>query len=221
MSASETAEAHLDLVGGRLCLDFINTADSHASDHPEEHLTSYAELVAWSQRTNILSEEEGQLLLAEAAQRPIDALAILQEAGVFREVLFRIFLAALAGKTPGTDDLVIFNNTRAQALSRSEIAPTASGFAWHWKVSKQTLGWMLWPVALSAAELLLSPDLKQVRECSSPDCGWLFLDTSKNHTRRWCTMESCGNRDKARRHYQRKRQSVQTQARKPQVSDYS
>lgn len=70
------------------------------------------------------------------------------------------------------------------------------------------MGWMLWPITLSAADVLLSPDLHQLQECPGPGCGWLFLDTSKNHKRRWCTMEGCGNRAKARSQYQRKRQAL-------------
>ncbi len=209
MSTSGAAIEHLSIVGGRLCLDFINTVDDHASDHPQEYLTSYRELVAWGQCVTIVTEDEARHLLVEAAQHPAEAAATLEAAIRFREALYRIFLAALADEPPPPDDLGIFNAARAQALAHSEIVATAAGFAWHWIAENHDLDWILWPVALSAAELLLSPDLKEVKECGGPGCGWLFLDTSKNHTRRWCTMEGCGNRAKARTHYHRKRQSTQ------------
>ncbi len=209
MSASETTLEHLNLVGGRLCLDFINTVDWHLSDHPEEYLTSYATLVAWSQRARILTEEGARHLLAAAERHPAEAAAALQAAITFREALYRIFLAALANKPPTDDDLALFNAARAQALAHSAIAATSEGFAWRWMVDPQNLGWMLWPIALSAADVLFSPELKEIKQCGGPGCGWLFLDTSKNHSRRWCTMEGCGNRAKARSHYQRKRQSAQ------------
>lgn len=209
MSISETAAKDLQLAGGQLCLAFINTVDDHASDHPKEYLASYAELVAWSQHTNIITEAEARRLLEGASQRPDEAAAALAAAISFREALYRVFLAALSGTTLAADDLAAFNAMRAQALAHSEIAPAADGFAWHWTGNEQELVWMLWPVVLSAAELLLSSDLKEVKECGGPGCGWLFLDTSKNHTRRWCTMEGCGNRAKARGHYQRKRQHTQ------------
>jgi predicted RNA-binding Zn ribbon-like protein len=209
MSASETKIGELKLIGGRLCLDFINTADEHASHHPEEYLTSYAALVAWSRHVEIMSEEEAQQLLAEAQQRPDEAAETLAAAISLREALFRIFRAALEGKLPASADLAIFNDARADALAYSQIIATADGFAWRWLATGQNLGWMLWPVVRSAEDLLLSPDLKLVKECPGPDCGWFFLDTSKNHTRRWCTMDSCGNRAKFRRHYQRKRQHQQ------------
>jgi predicted RNA-binding Zn ribbon-like protein len=210
MEATETNAAQQKLVGGRLCLDFINTVDWHASEHPEEYLTSYQELVAWSLHASILNETEGQQLLTEAALRPDEANTTLAAVIAFREALYRIFLATLTETAPGADDLALFNATRAHALAQSEIAAADQGFVWRWKVGKDALDWMLWPITLSAADVLLSPDLRQLKECPGPDCGWLFLDTSKNHTRRWCTMEGCGNRAKARSHYQRKRQSAQT-----------
>lgn len=209
MSTSGAAIESLSFVGGQLCLDFINTADEHFSDHPLEYLTSYRELVAWSQRANIVTEDEAQRLLAAAEQDPAEAATALEAAVTFREALYRIIRAALAGSIPGSADLAAFNEARGEALAYSEIAATADGFAWRWLGSEQNLGWMLWPVVRSAADLLLSPDLQEVKECGGPGCGWLFLDTSKNHTRRWCTMEGCGNRAKARSHYQRKRRSVQ------------
>ncbi len=210
MDVTPSNAAQQSLVGGRLCLDFINTVDEHASAHPIEYLTSYTELVAWSQHAQVLTAAEGQQLLTGAARYPDEASATLAAAITFREALYRIFLAALAEETPATDDLAIFNAARAHALAHSEIAAVDNGFAWRWKVDTDDLGWMLWPITLSAADVLLSPDLRKLKECPGPGCGWLFLDTSKNHTRRWCTMEGCGNRAKARSHYQRKRQTTQT-----------
>jgi predicted RNA-binding Zn ribbon-like protein len=212
MSGTESA-AQQSLVGGRPCLDFINTVDWHASAHPIEYLTSYTELVVWSRHAQLLTEVESQQLLTRAARCPTDASTTLATAIALREALYRTFLATLAGESPTPDDLALFNAARAQALAHSEIATADKGFAWHWKANEEDLGWMLWPITLSAADVLLSPDLQQMKECPGTGCGWLFLDTSKNHTRRWCTMEGCGNRAKARSHYQRKRQSTQTDER--------
>ncbi|HEY7356400.1 MAG TPA: CGNR zinc finger domain-containing protein, partial [Ktedonobacterales bacterium] len=151
-------------------------------------------------------------------ERPAEAADTFQMAITFREALYRILLAAVTGKLPPDDDLAIFNAARAQALAHSAITAAAGSFAWQWNIDEDYLGWMLWPIIYAAAELLLSSELKKVKQCSGPDCGWLFLDTSKNHTRRWCSMEGCGNRAKARSHYQRKRQSAQAQAREVQPS---
>jgi predicted RNA-binding Zn ribbon-like protein len=209
MSVDEPAASHHALVGGRLCLDFTNTVDWHVGPRPQEYLNAYADLVAWSQHARLLDETYDQPLLAAAAAHPALATAVLQEAITFREALYGILLATLAQRSPDQPDLDVFNALRARALSHSQIASTGTGFTWRWAHDEQELGWMLWPLAHSAEELLLSPDLNQVKMCSGPDCGWLFLDTSHNHARRWCTMESCGNRAKARRHYQRTRQHPQ------------
>ncbi len=210
MNTTETAAGEQNLIGGQLCLDFINSLDNRRAVHPSEHLISYTELVAWCQHANILDAEEAAHLLAAAAAQPAEAAHVLEAAITFREAFYRILLAFLASKLPAEDDLASFNAARAQALAHSEIAATGEGFARRWNRSEQHLDRMLWPIIQAAEGLLLSPDLKLVKECSGPDCGWLFLDTSKNHTRRWCSMESCGNRAKARSHYQRKRQRAQT-----------
>jgi predicted RNA-binding Zn ribbon-like protein len=91
-------------------------------------------------------------------------------------------------------------------MESGQYGSSTTDFAWRWTADEQELEWLLWPLVRSAAALLVSPDLKKVKMCSGPECGWLFLGTSHNHARRWCTMESCGNRAKARRHYQRTRQ---------------
>ncbi len=207
----ESTAARQSLVGGRLCLDFINTVDERLLSQPEDHLASYPDLIAWGQHASVLTEAEAMQLLAEAAARPAEAARVLQSAITFREAFYRILLAFLANTPPAYDDLAIFNAARSQALAHSEIAAAAEGFTWRWRTAEDRLGWILWPIIQSAAELLLSSDLKELKKCSAANCGWLFLDTSKNHTRRWCTMEGCGNRAKARSHYQRKRQSAQGQ----------
>lgn len=213
MSGAETEGGEPNLAAAQHCLDFVNTVNDRLSDHAVDSLTSYAELAAWGQRAGIVNEAEASHLLAEAAAHVHEAASALQSAIAFREALYHTLLATLAGKLPEDDDLAILNATRAQALAHSEIVAKDEGFAWRWNISESNLGWMLWPIVRAAADLLLSPGLlKKVKECSSDDCGWLFLDTSKNHTRRWCTMEGCGNRAKSRRHYQRKRQGAQEQA---------
>jgi predicted RNA-binding Zn ribbon-like protein len=204
-------------MGGRLCLAFVDTVRWHLGQHPQECLTSYADLLAWCQRAQLLDEAQVQSLLAAAAARPDLAGAVLQQAISFREALYHVLLATVAQRPPDQVDLETVNAVRAQALSHSEIEFTSAGFAWRWAAPGQELGWMLWPLVRSAEELLLSPDLKLVKVCAGPDCGWLFLDSSQKRARRWCAMEVCGNRAKARRHYQRTRKH--TQASTDQAAD--
>jgi len=91
-----------------------------------------------------------------------------------------------------------------EALSRLEIRPSEDRFEWAWVLDANDLDRMLWPIVRSAAELLTSGDLRKVRQCAREGCDWLFVDASKNHSRRWCSMNMCGSRVKARRYYQRK-----------------
>jgi predicted RNA-binding Zn ribbon-like protein len=195
----------LKLLGGRLSLGFANTADWHASDHPVEFLTSYSDLVAWSQRVGILTDHQAQRLLKKAARRPEDTTAVLERAIALREAIYRIFSAISRGRPPQAADLATFNAELSRALAQSRIVSTAEVFVWDWTGAEEALDRMLWPVVHDAADLLTSEELYRVGQCADDRCGWLFLDTSRNRSRRWCSMEDCGNRAKARRHYERKR----------------
>ena len=205
MNEARTNADTLKLLGGRLSLDFANTADWHASDHPVEFLTSYSDLVVWSQHVGILTDHQAQRLLKKAARRPEDANAVLERAIALREAIYRIFSAISRGGPPQAADLAAFNAELSGALAQSRIVSTAEGFAWDWAGAEDTLDQMLWPVMHDAAGLLTSEELDRVGQCAADRCGWLFLDTSRNRSRRWCSMEDCGNRAKARRYYERKR----------------
>jgi predicted RNA-binding Zn ribbon-like protein len=197
----------LDLLGGRTSLDFANTADWHASDQPVEYLTSYAALVAWGRHVGILNDSQAEHLLAEAGHRPTEAAAVLERAVALREAIYRIFGAISAGLPPEDDDLTVLNAELARALAYSRIVPSGEGYAWDWAGSRDALDRVLWPVARDAADLLAAGDLDRVGQCSDDRCGWLFFDTSRNRSRRWCSMEDCGNRAKARRYYRRSQRS--------------
>jgi predicted RNA-binding Zn ribbon-like protein len=205
MDEAGTKAGTLKLLGGRLSLDFVNTADWHASDHPVEFLTSYSDLVAWSQHVGILTNHQAQRLLKEAARRPEDATSVLERAITLREAIYRIFSAISRGRPPQAADLATFNVELSRALAQSRIVSTAEGFTWDWAGAEDALDWMLWPVVHDVASLLTSKELDRVGQCADDRCGWLFLDTSRNRSRRWCSMEDCGNRAKVRRHYERKR----------------
>ena len=190
-------------IGRWLCLEFSNTLEWHASDHPQESLITYPDLVKWSGRAGILAETEAQKLLREAARHPRATSAVLKRLAFIREVIYRIFSALAAGRQPKKSDLNILNDILSKAMSRSRIVGTAEGFIWDWADGESALDRMLCPIVRSAAELLTSIELERVRECEGVGCGWLFVDVSRNRLRRWCDMKSCGNRAKARRHYER------------------
>jgi predicted RNA-binding Zn ribbon-like protein len=122
-----------------------------------------------------------------------------------REVIYRTFSALAAQRQPTLSDLAALNRALRDALPRLELRPSAGGFEWTWASARDDLDWMLWPIIRSAAELLTSEDLDRVRECAREGCDWLFVDTSKNRSRRWCSMNLCGSRVKARRYYRRRK----------------
>jgi predicted RNA-binding Zn ribbon-like protein len=137
-------------------------------------------------------------------QAPEEAKQALEKALAVREVIYRILSPIAVGEKPAASDLNKFNQALTRGLEKSKITATANGFEWDWKKTVKSFDQMLWPILRSTAELLTSHDIKRVGECADDrGCGYLFYDTSRNHSRRWCSMQSCGNRAKAKRHYQR------------------
>jgi predicted RNA-binding Zn ribbon-like protein len=199
-----------DLSGGNLCLDFANTIDDRGTEAEQEHITSYRYLVAWAEQTQLLSREETAQLLAVAARQPDKADAALQQARAIREVIYRIFAALAQDEIPADADLARLNAALAKALPHNKIVQHEQHFAWDWTFDQEALDYIIWPVVRAAADLLTSDTLPMLRICAADDCQWLFMDTSKNQTRRWCNMKSCGNRAKARRHIERKKQATRT-----------
>jgi len=204
MTQTLTSGPHFDLTGGHPALDFVNTVDDRLSEHPQEHLVSYADLVAWGQQAGVLTDEQAGRLVREAARHPARAAAVPRRAVEVREAIYRVLLAMVGEVPPASADLDALNETLAAAMARARIAPSADGFAWGWS-DEIALDRMLWPVARAVADLLTSDQLARVRVCSAHDCNWLFMDSSRNGSRRWCNMQACGNRAKARRFQQRRR----------------
>ena len=196
------------ITGNWLCLDFTHTLGGRYDPQPHELLNSYSDLIAWGLFEHLLAHEEAQRLLHEAAQHPEEASAVFERAIRLREVIYRVFYAISEDSSPGQSDLTILNDILAHALSHACIVPEEKGFVWDWTMKEQSLDYLLWVVVRSAADLLTSEKLQDVSACAAEDCRWLFLDTSKNHSRRWCDMQTCGNQAKARKHYSRKKEAV-------------
>jgi predicted RNA-binding Zn ribbon-like protein len=184
-----------------LGLDFANTTPYHyALD--EDNLRTYADLLSWSINVDILSEVEAQRLLARAEQRPDEAAAVHAAAIQLREAIFRILVDVAQQRSPDSDALAHFNATLNEAMGHLQLVAQDDGFGWAWTAT-DTLDHMLWRVAWSTGQLLRSDEVRLVKQCGAEECDWLFLDTSRNHSRRWCDMKTCGNRAKARRYYRR------------------
>ncbi len=195
----------LRLRGGRLCLDFVNTVDPRAGEENWDFLATYDHLTAWAAHAGAVTEEKSEDLRREAAAHPWEAARALLRATELREAAYRILVAVSHGRTPAPADLATLNAALADAMEHVRVVSEAEGFAWGWDAESRDLSRVLWPVARSVADLLTSEELGRVRACAGEACGWVFLDASKNRSRRWCAMGVCGNRAKAKRHYARVR----------------
>lgn len=188
-----------------LCLDFANALRRRLAAHPLELLGGYRDIVAWSRRHGVLTEREARALVRAAKGRPEEAAAVHRRAIRLREAIYRIFSAVARAGPPGAEDLTVLNATLGWGLARLRIVRKGEGFTWEVSTERESLERPIWPVARSAADLLATGDLPAVRSCAGHKCAWLFLDESRNKSRRWCDMRVCGNRAKARRHYERQR----------------
>jgi predicted RNA-binding Zn ribbon-like protein len=198
-STSETGPYAFDLSGGRLCLDFANTVSDRGSDAPVDHLRSYADLAAWAGQSGAAPAAVARELARQAAAHPSAARAALADAIALREALYRIFAAAATDRKPRPADLALLNAQVPAAYARSHLVAAGGGFAMKVEAAAGDLLSPLAPVVKSAVDLVTSDGLHRVRTCAADTCEWLFIDTTKNRTRRWCDMKVCGNRAKVRR----------------------
>jgi len=215
MNFNERAAARMTLVGGRLCLDFVNTVggwnpdpargkhDPYAAVARADKLNDYFDLLAWSLHTGLFSENEAQALAREAGRREKEAAATLKRAVALRGAIYRICAAVIHEAFPRATDLDLLNQELNVANRRVRLGVGEDNFVWEWTDTENALDRMLWQIADSSAEMLTTDDLTRLRGCPGKDCGWLFLDLSKNSRRQWCDMQTCGNLAKVRRFRQR------------------
>lgn len=149
MAEKERSSSNLELIGGRLCLDFANTLSTRM-EGGREYLISYVDLVAWGQHAGALTGDESEALLRQAADRIDLAAAALERAIGVRETIYQIFSMVAAGQEPARGDLATLNTTLRESLSHLEVVPTGDRFEWSWARGGADLGWMLWPIARSA-----------------------------------------------------------------------
>ena len=198
----------LKIVGGELCLDFANTVAWRRDGNFGNHLFDYADLIAWSEHVGALDELQADTLRTRAAAHPRLAQAAYNQAIALRETIYRLFSSISTGDSIRESDLTRLNASLEEALEHLRIVTREKTFALDWHNVEGELDLPSWMAARSAADLLTSERLPRVHECQGQDCGWLFLDRSRNRSRRWCDMADCGNREKARRNYARKRSAA-------------
>jgi predicted RNA-binding Zn ribbon-like protein len=202
----ETADRGLLGTDLELCLDFTDAVDWRNSDRREDRLVTYAKLLEWSKKHGILDEKQEGALSRRASR--VESERVLADAVRLREAIYRIFSAVAHERKADAEDLGVLNEYLSRALSRVRVTEGEGTYGWKW--SEVSPDMMLYPIASSAAGLLTSDDLGRVRECANEEegCGSLFLDCSKSQTRRWCSMEGCGNRMKFRAYYDRHKKAT-------------
>jgi predicted RNA-binding Zn ribbon-like protein len=179
-------------------LAFINTLYGRPRPAPVESLGSYDALVEWARGQHLVSAAAAERLSAEARRHPHQATSVLAKAKDFREALHGLATAIDAGRAPSADVLKTIGECLAGAYANGRLVPHDGALQWV-ASSEDDLERIIWEVARAAGRLVVSPRLGRVRACAASDCAWLFMDDTKNRSRRWCDMKLCGNREKLRR----------------------
>lgn len=205
-----TQKSPFEFISDDPALDFVNTIDNR--DDPErrkELLNTYSDLLGWAREADLLAQAEADRLKNKASKSSSPARAALRRAKILRETLYRIFSAIAAERQPSPADVALLDTFDKQAMAHRRIGrEEQGGYGWHWRTDGDDLDLVLWQVAKAGAELLTSELVYNVRACAAERCRWLFVDTSRNHKRRWCDMRICGNREKARKFQQRVRKEA-------------
>ena len=192
--------ASIPLIGGHPALDFTNTGGWHASDRVKEWLKDYSEVVAWAGHAAGLRSAEAARLLAHAGRNPADAARAHAQIIRLREATYRVFTALAQKRQPASGDLELLHGAHVSALEAGQLAPGPDGRPrLAWPADGTDFLRPIHPVMIAAAALLGAADLKRLRQCGNHPCGWLFLDRSRNGSRRWCSSAECGNASRVRR----------------------
>jgi len=210
-------DANWRLVGARSCLDFVNTVGGRVSSPKargtrdfadyicRDDIPDYESLLRWSTFASLIERSETDRLHDQARRSAAAAKRVLRRALRLREALYRIGKALVEGWPPPDADLRSLDREVYEARQRQRFVGRRRRLETEWILDTPRLDRMLWPVALSAATLFASHDVDQLKQCGGTDCGWLFLDTTRNHSRQWCDMADCGNLAKVRRFRERQR----------------
>ncbi|MBU2491587.1 MAG: CGNR zinc finger domain-containing protein [Bacteroidetes bacterium] len=195
-------------IGGNLCLDFINTVGGRVENDADsstsytilsEKLNDFLDLADWGKKKKLLNEKEVKELILFSSENNKAANRLFQRAITFREAIYRIFKGISEGREPTDKDINIINTECLSARENQTLIYENKLFAWKFVHGGNEAENIIRMISLSAAELLTSEQIKRIKQCPGENCGWLFLDTSKNGSRQWCDMKVCGNLAKVRR----------------------
>jgi len=186
--------------GGELCLDFCNTGQGARGARQVEWISDYGELLIWLHAASAINAKQAATLRATAGRSPEAAHRVWARALTFRAALARALIANAQERKPSSEDVQAIQSEYARALRYARLAPAEEGYRWVIDAEAEELDAALQPIVESALSLMTSPRMARLRRCGNATCFWLFIDETKNCSRRWCEMASCGNVMKVRRH---------------------
>jgi predicted RNA-binding Zn ribbon-like protein len=191
----------LRLVADQPSLNFANTIDPRQGSRATDYLRTYTDLAIWGVRAGVVSQATASRLMRLARRNNAKAGQVLENARELRESIYRVFSGLAMHHQTSASDLALLSKAFHEALGRSTLEQRGRSFRWRLDNDLELISWI---VARDAVGLLESGPLDRVKRCpGNKDCGWVFLDMSKNSIRRWCSMAGCGNRAKVRRHARR------------------
>ncbi len=189
----------ISFLGGHSALDFVNTVDSRGERWGPELLNSYGDLVAWARRVDLIDTNDAAALLSQAAKSPTKARGELERAKDLREAMYRIFRSEADAAPVGEADLCLLNEIVHRAQSQRRLVDQAGAIQWQ-QAPADKLETISLRISWLAAELLTATQVRRpVRVCEGQNCGWLFLDQSRNGHRRWCSDKTCGSHARVRK----------------------
>ena len=209
MTSGEDRLSGLSLIGGRSSLDFVNTEGGTRSTSPDR-VQDYGDLARWGAYAGVIDEDEARRLLDLAVTDPREAKRVHARAIEFREAFFRILDALGKGEATTAGDRAILDREVTEALAHQRLVPHDGHFDWEIVEDESRMDRILWILAADAADLLASEQLERVKKCCGDHCEWVFVDESRNRSRRWCEMSDCGNRAKQRRYQRRHGKAART-----------
>jgi predicted RNA-binding Zn ribbon-like protein len=195
------ASKAFQLFAGHPALELVNTLDLRFSTEPNDLLPAYADLLRLVTQLRLLTAEQARRLGRSVGAK--DAQRVLASTIELREALASLLYARIDGGRPQAAKVETLEKHFHAAGLHRRLSLANGRLMWSWSGVEQRAEIPLWKLAQAASDLLVSSDAERIKDCGDPTCRWLFLDTSKNHTRRWCDMKTCGNRMKARRHQAR------------------
>jgi predicted RNA-binding Zn ribbon-like protein len=196
-------------VAGDSSLDFVNTVDWTDRGLRNERIAEYDDLVRWAEKAGIVSHARAQRLRTLARRTPRGASRAYRHALQLRSALQRVM--ASVAHTSHTRDARLdaagmreLNAWLSRALEHLRLAPAQRDAAFSWSDADTDLESPLWPIVWSSAQLIASEESKRIRVCAGRNCGWMYVDRSRNGLRRWCEMSTCGTQEKSLRRRRRR-----------------